>query len=75
MNIIGGTILLAAGCTLIIIRKRFARDGVAFQNKAFGLHFGEKEIKVNEWLSLLIGSIFIVLGILALLGIYKLKLS
>lgn len=71
MNIIRGAILLTIGCTLIATRKKFARDGVAFQNKAFGLHFGEKEIRVNEWLSLLIGFILALVGALTIFGVIK----
>lgn len=68
-NIIRGIILIAVGCAAAVFRKEFVDISFAFQHRAFGFKFGEKEIRANELFVLLTGLLFITLGILSLLGI------
>jgi flagellar biosynthesis protein FlhB len=66
-----GIVLIAIGCALIIFRKWFARESVDAQNWTFGFHFGEKSIKMSYWFVPIMGLIFIIFGILVILGVFK----
>ena len=62
-----GIIAIVAGSAVIIFRKRLVRESITFQNKVFGFRFGEKEVKMGDWLAPLAGAGFIITGILSLL--------
>lgn len=66
-RIIIGLVAIAVGCAIIIFRKKFVRYGVSFQNKMFGFHFGEREIKAGDRSAPVIGLAFIALGTFTLL--------
>jgi hypothetical protein len=66
-----GCIAVVAGICIIVARKRLARESMAFQNKVFKFHFGEKEVKASEFVVIVSGVGFIVLGALAMLNIVK----
>ncbi len=70
-NVVNGAALVAIGCALIIFRKPFTKISVGFQNSVFHFHFGEKDIMLGYWLVPIFGLVFIVGGILVLLGIAK----
>jgi hypothetical protein len=61
-RIIVGIVSVAAGVTIIILRRKFVRYSIAFQNKTFGFHFGEKDIKAGDRAAPIIGLAFIILG-------------
>ena len=72
-NIIVGIVTISAGLYCILNRKKFSREIVADQNKYFGFHFGEKEIKRGYRFLPIFGVLLIILGILILIGIFKFK--
>lgn len=65
-RVIAGMIAIVVGLAIIIFSKRFVRNSIEFQNKAFGFHFGDKEIKAGDRSAPFIGIAFIVMGILTL---------
>ncbi len=69
-NHLSAIVLVIIGLIIIYFRKKIAIYQVDFQNKVFRRHYGEKEIRANEWLFPLLGLIFIGMGILNLLGIF-----
>ncbi len=72
-NPIPALIMIVIGLIAICFRKRLAKYFVDEQNKTWGIHLGEKEIKANEWLLPFLGGIAVVSGILIFLGIFKVK--
>ena len=72
-KIVLGSLITVGGCAAIIFRKQWARSRVVSQNRTFGLHFGEKQIGVNELVFLLFGLILVVAGILTMLGVVRWK--
>lgn len=66
-----GIITIVAGFALIIFKEKFIRDSIAYQNKTFGFHFGEKEVNVGRWYVPLAGLVFIIIGTITLLGGFK----
>lgn len=72
-DIIIGIVLIVAGTSVIIRRSHWARKTIDDQNRIFGFHFGKKEIQVTRYVGILVGSGFIIFGILALAGIFDFK--
>lgn len=72
-NIIIGSIVIVTGCYIVVYRSRWARKAIEGQNKIFGFHFGKKDMQATSYVGLIVGSGFIILGILALLGIIESK--
>jgi hypothetical protein len=70
-NVISGFGIILVGIIVICFRKKFAKSMVTIQNKSFGFHFGDKEIKANEWLLPFFGVLAIVIGILTLFDLFK----
>lgn len=68
-----GIIGLLAGCSMTIFHKSFARLTIERQNKFWGFHFGQREIKITEVVSVIVGMGFIVLGFLFLFRIIRFK--
>jgi hypothetical protein len=63
-----GIILIIGGSALLLLSDKFAHYHASFQNKNFNLHLSNKDIKNTRTLSILVGFIFIVYGVLTLLG-------
>ena len=68
-----GVIVLSAGCLMTVFHKAFARLTIEGQNKFWGLRFGQKEIKITEIVSVIVGMGFIVLGFLSLFRIIRFR--
>ena len=68
-----GIIGVAFGCYVVLHRSQWAHKAIEFQNTAFKFHFGKKDVQVTTVGYLLVGSAFVILGILALLGIVEPK--
>lgn len=68
-KVILGSITIIIGCIIIIFRDRFVCSSIEFQNRAFGFHFGEKEIKAGKRSAPIIGVAFIIMGVLTLVGV------
>lgn len=68
-----GIISILAGSLAIIFRSRLANNLVEFQNRVWGFHFGEKEIKANKILLPLFGVCAIAIGLLFLFQIIHFK--
>lgn len=62
------------GAFIVINRSQWSRKAIEFQNKKFGFHFGEKEVRATVFVYLLVGSAFIIMGILSIFGILEPKL-
>jgi hypothetical protein len=67
-QIIIGFIAIVAGCASIIFKKQIVRYSITFQNRTFGFHFGEREIKASEKVAPFIGLFFITIGTLGILS-------
>ena len=59
-----GIICVIVGCLAIIFRTWLAGAFVEFQNKFWGFHFGEREIKANKILLPILGVCAIAIGLL-----------
>lgn len=57
------------GCLIILFRKPYVRSIIKFQNSRFGLHYGEREIERSARIAILVGSAFIVFGLMGALNI------
>jgi hypothetical protein len=68
-----GIVSLSAGCLMMILNKLFARLVIEQQNKFWGFHFGQREIKITEVGSIITGIGFIVVGLLSLFQIIRFK--
>jgi hypothetical protein len=66
---IHGYILLTVAILVFISRKTFARRCIEYQNKTWGTHYNEKDIKVTERAVILIVLIASILGVMMALGI------
>jgi len=73
MQRIGPVVGVIIGVALILARKRFARSVIASQNAFWGFRFSERDVKVPEIVTVLVGAGFLVLSMLALLGVLKMK--
>lgn len=54
-DIILAAVLIVIGYCIIKFRKRFVKSSIEYQNRVFGFHFGEKEIKSGEGAAPFIG--------------------
>lgn len=67
--IIGG-IITVVGLTVIIFRKKFIEAVIKVNNEGLGfMHYGERERKIGMWQVPVFGIIFILWGILTMLGV------
>lgn len=68
-----GIISIAVGCLVIIVRKSFARRIIEDQNRAWGFHFGDRDVKVTGYILIIIGTVAIVFGLLAVFQAIRFK--
>lgn len=66
-----GIVLAVLGLFLIIFRKWFSRHTVEAQNWTFGFRFGERIIRLNEWIAVPFGLALFVLGALTFFNIIR----
>lgn len=59
-------ILIIVGGLLIISRRQFVGISLAFQNKVFGFHFNEKDIKTDEVFVPVLGAFMIALAVFSM---------
>jgi hypothetical protein len=59
-------LVILFGILLILSHKWQARAYAKYQNRFYGLHFGQKEIRIGEVLNIIVGILFICFGILSL---------
>ena len=64
---------VAIGVSLLVFREQFAKKCMKDQNRTWGLRFGEREIRVTEVVTVIVGLGFIICGVLCLLGIGKVR--
>lgn len=55
------------GIALITFRKPFANSVVAWQNKVWGFHEGEREREIDRFVAVVVGAGFIVFGVATML--------
>jgi hypothetical protein len=68
-NLTSGIVLIAIGGAAIIFRKWFIRESLDAQNRMFGFRYGKNSTKLNNMLAPIMGLIFIICGILVMLGV------
>lgn len=72
-DIVIGVILIIVGVFIVIRRAQWARKAIEDQNKIFGFHFGKKDVRATAGVGLLVGCAFIIVGTLALVGVFNFK--
>lgn len=74
-QLVFGVILATIGTLLIIFREGFVKDVVRLNNKdGLGFYkYGKNEIKIQLLMVIGFGTLFIILGVLAAVGIFKVK--
>jgi hypothetical protein len=68
-DVIPGCVALLVGCLLLLFHKASARRAMQDQNRLWGFHFGEREVRISQVISIIVGAGFAILGLLAILGI------
>ncbi len=68
-NIEIGIVMIAAGCALAIFREKFVRAAIQLQKENFGFKYQEKSIRRSILLAPVFGLLFVVYGILLLIGV------
>lgn len=68
-----GAISLLAGILAIVFRVRLAIHFVEVQNRVWGFHFGEREVKANIIVLCIAGASAIVIGLLAFFQVIHFK--
>ena len=69
MNTAVSILIILIGAALVAFRGAFARLVVEGQNETWGFRFGTREERVSRFLALLVGLIFLAVGVLALVGV------
>lgn len=72
-EILVGVISVFAGCLIVVLRKFFSNLIIKQQNKFWGFHFGEVTTKTTEFVSLIVGAGFIIMGLLFVFRIIRFK--
>jgi hypothetical protein len=72
-NIIYGIVGLLFGVVLLFFNRRFMAVYVEFQNKLWGYHFSDEQIKDGRFVCVIVGAGFLLVGISALLNIIHFK--
>jgi hypothetical protein len=58
-----GTVIIIVGLVAIGFRDKLVRNSIEYQNRAFGFHFGEEEIKAGKRTAPIIGVACIIMGL------------
>lgn len=61
------------GIIIIVFNKSIAKFAIESQNKFWGLNFGEREMRNTRIIELLVGTAFVVFGVLSILKVLKSK--
>ena len=70
-----GVFGIIMGVLIFVLRKPFARDAIRQQNAFWGFRFGERDVRISEYVLVLVAISFVVMGLLTLLGILDVKPS
>lgn len=70
VNTIGGTIFISLGCIFLILSKQIAHKTAGFYYNLLHVHFSEKKY---QFVFLLVGMVFVIVGLLSVLRIIKFK--
>ncbi len=54
---------IVIGILIIVFRKFLAKQSMSSQNKFWGFRFGSREVKVSEYVAIIVGSLFVLIGI------------
>lgn len=73
VNVIIGIVLVVFGCYLIINRRQFLRDSMAFQTKYFKIRYNKNDWRVGIILEILFGVIIAILGVLVTFGLWEIN--
>jgi hypothetical protein len=68
-NIIPGIVALLIGFVFLVFHRSFGQKGIEFQNKIFGFNFGEWWVKYAQAGYFIIGTCFVVFGVLSIFHI------
>ncbi len=72
-ELVVGMISLTLGCLMVFFRKPFAGRIIREQNRFWGFHFGESELRLSMVISAVVGIGFIVFALLLLFQIIRFK--
>jgi hypothetical protein len=72
-SIVVGTVSVIVGIALVVFNERFARFAMAEQNRVWGFHFGEREVRITRYIAVLCGLVFVILGVITVAGILPLS--
>ena len=64
-----GLLPVALGLLLVLFHRRFGIACVKSQNAVWGLQYGEKEVKGCQIAALVLGFLFMAVGMLTLVGV------
>ncbi len=70
-NVVLGLALVVLGVGIVTSKKQFIRQVEGFHSKWLRLRYSSTELRFYEYLGILAGLVFIVIGTLAILGIVK----
>jgi hypothetical protein len=68
-----GLTFLVVGSAMIVFRKGLSRRHLSLQNKTWGSKFGEKELMPAKVVIVIVGAIFVIIGILQQLGLMRMR--
>jgi len=66
-DIIIGIIACVVGVSAILLHNSFARATIEVQNRTWGFNFGEKEVTISKVVIIIVGALFVLIGILVFL--------
>lgn len=62
-SILEPILAVSVGALLVFVRRSFAKNTIAFQNKVWKMHYGDREIKASEFVILVVGILLIAVGL------------
>jgi NADH:ubiquinone oxidoreductase subunit 5 (subunit L)/multisubunit Na+/H+ antiporter MnhA subunit len=68
-----GAVSICIGSLLLLLRRPFGRFIVEQQNRAWGFKFGEHAVFSAATVSAIVGTGFVVVGLLAVIGLIKFR--
>lgn len=68
-----GLALILVGIVAIILRKAIVKERAAFNKFNFGTKYSPSDFKYGEVIGIIVGILFIIFGLLIVLGIVQVK--
>ena len=64
---------ISIGVSLLVFHKQFAERCIEDQNRRWGSHFGEREVRRTKLVVIIVGLGFIIMALLCLFGIARVR--